>query len=73
VKLKLDVSKAVVGLAAHPTHSQLLALYEDGGLRSYVLTSGGLQALWAAPFMLPGACHAMCCACCCVRVAVWGA
>lgn len=54
VKLKLDVSKAVTGLAAHPTASQLLVLFEDGSLRSYALSSTGLQSLWPAGWMLPG-------------------
>lgn len=54
VKLKLDVNKAVTGLAAHPTASQLLVLFEDGSLRSYALSSTGLQSLWPAGWMLPG-------------------
>eukprot|EP00878_Enallax_costatus_P005037 GHUV01005297.1.p1 GENE.GHUV01005297.1~~GHUV01005297.1.p1 ORF type:complete len:1446 (+),score=421.24 GHUV01005297.1:301-4638(+) len=54
VKLKLDVNKAVAGLAAHPTASQLLVLYEDGSLRSYAMSSTGLQSLWPAGWMLPG-------------------
>lgn len=54
VKLKLDVNKAVAGLAAHPNASQLLVLLEDGSLRSYALSSAGLQSLWPAGWMLPG-------------------
>lgn len=54
VKLKLDVNKAVSGLAAHPTASQLLVLFEDGSLRSYAMSSTGLQSLWPAGWMLPG-------------------
>jgi hypothetical protein len=54
VKLKLDVAKTVVGLAAHPTASQLIVLYDDGALRAYVMSSSGLQSAWGACFMLPG-------------------
>lgn len=54
IKLKLDVNKAVVGLAAHPTSSQLLVLYEDGALRGYVMTGNGLQSTWGASYFLPG-------------------
>ena len=54
MKLKLDVAKTVVGLAAHPTASQLLVLYDDGALRAYVMSSSGLQSAWGASFMLPG-------------------
>lgn len=56
IKLKLDVNKAVVGLAAHPTSSQLLVLYEDGALRGYVMSSSGLQSAWGATYFLPGMC-----------------
>jgi hypothetical protein len=52
--LKLDVNKAVLGLAAHPTSSQLLVLYEDGALRGYVMSSSGLQSAWGATYFLPG-------------------
>jgi hypothetical protein len=54
IKLKLDVNKAVVGLAAHPTSSQLMVLYEDGALRGYVMASSGLQSAWGASYFLPG-------------------
>jgi hypothetical protein len=54
VKLRLDVNKPVVGLAAHPTASQLLVLFDDGSLRGYALTPNGLQMIWPAAFMLPG-------------------
>jgi hypothetical protein len=54
VKLRLDVNKPVVGLAAHPSASQLLVLFDDGSLRGYALTPSGLQMIWPAAFMLPG-------------------
>jgi hypothetical protein len=54
VKLRLDVNKPVVGLAAHPSASQLMVLFDDGSLRSYALTPSGLQMIWPAAFMLPG-------------------
>lgn len=54
VKLKLDVAKTVVGLAAHPTASQLIVLCDDGAIRAYVMSSSGLQSAWGASFILPG-------------------
>lgn len=54
VKLRLDVNKPVAGLAAHPTASQLLVLFDDGSLRSYALASTGLQSIWPAAYSLPG-------------------
>ncbi|WIA34203.1 hypothetical protein OEZ86_012559 [Tetradesmus obliquus] len=54
VKLRLDVNKPVVGLAAHPGASQLMVLFDDGSLRSYALTPSGLQMIWPSAFMLPG-------------------
>jgi hypothetical protein len=61
VKLRLDVNKPVVGLAAHPTASQLMVLFDDGSLRSYALTPSGLQMIWPAAFTLPGGQHCMHC------------
>lgn len=43
-----------MGLAAHPTSSQLLVLYEDGALRGYVMSSVGLSSAWGASYFLPG-------------------
>lgn len=43
-----------MGLAAHPTSSQLLVLYEDGALRGYVMSSAGLSSAWGASYFLPG-------------------
>jgi hypothetical protein len=52
LKLKLDVKKPVIGLAAHPREQQIVALFGDGALRGYVLGQGGL----APTFTLPGGC-----------------
>eukprot|EP00775_Hariotina_reticulata_P010067 gene10067-10222_t len=54
VKLKLDVNKAVVGLAAHPTTTALLVIFDDGTMRGYGLSPNGLQPLWPSVFALPG-------------------
>lgn len=56
IKLRLDVAKPVAALAAHPTASQLLLLLDDGSLRCYGLTGAGLQMIWPAACILPGAC-----------------
>lgn len=50
LKLKLDVKKPVIGLAAHPREQQLVALFGDGALRGYALGQGGL----VPTFTLPG-------------------
>lgn len=54
VKLKLDVNKAVVGLAAHPSTTALLVIFDDGTLRGYGMSPNGLQPLWPSVFALPG-------------------
>jgi hypothetical protein len=51
LKLKLDVKKPVIGLAAHPREQEIVALFGDGALRGYKVSSGGL----APTFTLPGA------------------
>jgi hypothetical protein len=50
VKLRLDLKKPVIGLAAHPREQQLVALFGDGALRGYALGQGGL----VPTFTLPG-------------------
>lgn len=47
LKLKLDVKKPVIGLAAHPREQQIAALFGDGVLRGYALGQGGLVPTFA--------------------------
>ncbi|KIY91431.1 hypothetical protein MNEG_16533 [Monoraphidium neglectum] len=49
VKLRLDLKKPVIGLAAHPREQQLVALFGDGALRGYALGQGGLVPTFTLP------------------------
>lgn len=55
LKVKLDVKKPIIGLAAHPTDGQLLVLFQDGGLRSYAIAAGDLAPVYALPGALTSA------------------
>lgn len=50
LKLRLDVKKPVIGLAAHPREQALVMLFGDGALRGYAMGTGGL----VPTFTLPG-------------------
>ncbi len=43
--MKLDVQKAILGLAAHHIDAQLLVLGADGALRGYAIAGGGGDVL----------------------------
>jgi hypothetical protein len=49
LKLKLDVKKPVIGLAAHPREQEIVALFGDGALRGYKMGSGGLVPTYTLP------------------------
>ncbi|KAG2445523.1 hypothetical protein HXX76_000138 [Chlamydomonas incerta] len=49
-RVKLDVQKAILGLACHVVDAQLMVLTADGQLRGYAITGGGgdvMTPLWA--------------------------
>jgi hypothetical protein len=53
LKLKLEIKKPIIAMAAHPSDNQLLLLLEDGSLKGYVMTSTGLSSIYPAAYMLP--------------------
>mgnify|MGYP001806789564 CR=1 FL=1 len=49
-RVKLDVQKAILGLACHVVDAQLMVLTADGQLRGYAIAGGGgdvMTPLWA--------------------------
>ena len=53
LKLKLEIKKPIIAMAAHPSDNQLLLLLEDGTLKGYVMTSTGLSSIYPAAYTLP--------------------
>ena len=47
LKLRLDVRKPVIGLAAHASEQALMVLFGDGALRGYAMGSAGLVPTFA--------------------------